>query len=60
MVKKKKNLPTMQKTWVLSLGWEDPLEKGTVNGYPLQCSCLENSTDRGAPQRATVHGVTKS
>ena len=23
-----KNLPTMQKTWVQSLGWEDPLEKG--------------------------------
>ena len=23
-----KNLPAMQKTQVLSLGWEDPLEKG--------------------------------
>ena len=23
-----KNLPTMQETWVPSLGWEDPLEKG--------------------------------
>ena len=23
-----KNLPTMRETWVLSLGWEDPLEKG--------------------------------
>ena len=22
-----KNLPAMQKTWVQSLGWEDPLEK---------------------------------
>ena len=22
-----KRLPTMQKTWVQSLGWEDPLEK---------------------------------
>ena len=22
-----KRLPTMQETWVLSLGWEDPLEK---------------------------------
>jgi len=27
------------------------------NGYPLQYSCLENSTDRGA-WWATVHGVT--
>ena len=25
-----KNLPTMQETWVRSLGWEDPLEKGTA------------------------------
>ena len=23
-----KNLPTMQETWVRSLGWEDPLEEG--------------------------------
>ena len=25
-----KNLPAMQETWVLSLGWEDSLEKGTA------------------------------
>ena len=25
---KSKNLPAMQKTWVWSLGWKDPLEKG--------------------------------
>ena len=25
-----KNLPAMWKTWVWSLGWEDPLEKGTA------------------------------
>ena len=25
--KKKKNLPSMQETWVRSLGWEDPMEK---------------------------------
>ena len=23
-----KNQPAMQENWVLSLGWEDPLEKG--------------------------------
>ena len=32
---------------------------GERNGYPLQCSCLENPMDRGAWQ-ATVHGVAKS
>ena len=25
-----KNLPGMLQTWVSSLGWEDPLEKGTT------------------------------
>ena len=25
-----KNLPTMQETWVRSLGWEDPQEEGTA------------------------------
>ena len=32
---------------------------GEGNGNPLQCSCLENSMDRGA-WRTTVHGVTQS
>ena len=32
---------------------------GGGHGNPLQYSCLENSTDRGAWQ-ATVHRITKS
>ena len=32
---------------------------GEGNGYPLQCSCLENPMDRGA-WRNSVHGVAKS
>ena len=32
---------------------------GEGNGYPLQCSCLENSMDRGA-WRAIFHGVANS
>ena len=50
------NLPALQETQVLSLGWEDPLEKGVV---PTPVSCLENPMDRGAWQ-ATVHGVAES
>ena len=47
-----KNPPAMWETWVQSLGWEDPLEKGMA--YSLQQSGLENSID------CRVHGVRKS
>ena len=30
MAQRVKNLPAMQETQVLSLGWEDPLEKGVA------------------------------
>ena len=46
-----KNPPAMRETWVRSLGWEDPLEKGKAT---LQYSGLENSMDY------IVHGVAKS
>ena len=32
---------------------------GEGNGYPLQCSCLENSMDRGV-WWAIVHGISES
>ena len=48
-----KNPAAMWETWVQSLGWEDPLEKGT-NGCSLQYSGLENSRD------CIDYGVTKS
>ena len=31
MVQMVKKLPSMWETWAQSLGWEDPLEKGTAN-----------------------------
>ena len=44
-----KNVPAMRETWVPSLGWEDPLKKGTSsgeeNGYSLQYSGLQNSKE---------------
>ena len=52
-----KNLPAKQVTQVRSLGQERCPGEG--NGNPLQYSCLENATDRGA-WWATVHGITKS
>ena len=30
-----KNPPAMQETWVGSLGWEDPLEKGKATHTPV-------------------------
>ena len=30
-----KNLPAVQETWVRSLGWEDPLEKGKATHYSI-------------------------
>ena len=51
-----KNLPAMREAWVRSLGWEDPLQKGTT---AHSCSGLENFMGRRAWQ-ATVYGVTKS
>ena len=38
-----KCLPTMQETWVRSLGWKD--SPGEGNGNPLQYTCLENPMD---------------
>ena len=52
-----KNLPAVQETWIL-IPWSGRSpEEG--NGTPLQHSCPENPTDRGA-WWAVVHGVPKS
>ena len=31
-----KNPPAMQETWIQSLGWEDPLEKGKTTHSSIQ------------------------
>ena len=46
-----KNPPAIQETWVRSLAWKDPLEKGKL---PTPFSGLESSMD------CKVHGVAKS
>ena len=52
-----KDLPAMRETQFASLGWEDSPAEG--NGYPLQSSCLDNSTE-GEAWWATVHGIVES
>jgi len=46
-----KNPRAKQETWALSLGWEDPLEKGKTTHF--QYFGLENSMD------SIVHGVAE-
>ena len=41
-----KNLPEMKKTWVPSLGWDDPLEEGMVTHSSILAWRIP--TDRGA------------
>ena len=56
-----KNLPVVQEETQELAGLIPGLGRypGEGSGNPLQCSCLENSMDKGDWQ-ATVHGVTKS
>ena len=35
MARMLKNLPAMQETWVHSLGWQDPLEKGMATHFSI-------------------------
>ena len=53
-----KNLPTMQETWVLSLGSEDPLEEEMATHSSILAWRIP-WTERGAWQ-AAVHGVMKN
>ena len=52
-----KNLPAKQKTWVRSLGWEDPLEEGMATHSSILAWRVP--MDRGA-WWAIIHRVTQS
>ena len=52
-----KNLLATKETWVRSLGWEDPQEKGRATHSSVLAWKIP--MDKGA-WWATVHGVTKS
>ena len=52
-----KNLPTMWETWVQSLGWEDPLEKGTATHSSVLAWRIPWTEE---PGRLPVQGVTES
>ena len=52
-----KNPPAMRETWVLSLGWKDPLEEGMATHSSILAWRIPMDRRDG---RAKVHGVTKS
>ena len=52
-----KNLPAMRETWVQSLGWEDPLEKGTATHSSI---LTRRSPWTEKPGEPGVQGVAKS
>ena len=57
MAQSVKNLTAMWETWVLSLGWEDPLEEDMATHSSILAWRIP--MDKGAWQ-VTVHGVAKS
>ena len=48
-----KNLPAVQEPqemWVLSLGWEDPLEEGVINHYSILAWRIPQTEEPGRLQ----------
>jgi len=45
-----KNLPTMQETWLCSLGWEDPLEKEMANHSSILAWIIPQTEEPGGLQ----------
>ena len=53
-----KNLPAMQESWVQSLGWEDPLEKGMATHSSILVWRIPWTEEPGGLH--TVHGIAQS
>ena len=49
-----KNLRAMWETWVRSLGWEDPLEKGMGTHSGILAWRIPRTEERGRPQSMRV------
>ena len=52
-----KNLPAMQETWVLSLGWEDPLQKGMATHSSILAWRVPWTEEPGRLQSMRSHRV---
>ena len=45
-----KNLPSMQETWVQSLGWENPLKKGVATHSSMLVWKIPCTEEPGGPR----------
>ena len=52
-----KNLPAIQKTWVQSLGQEDPLEKGMATHSSILAQRIAWTEEPGGPQSTGLQRV---
>ena len=52
-----KNLPAMSETWVRSLGWEDPLEKGKATHSSILAWRIPGMGEPGGLPSMGLHRV---
>ena len=52
-----KNLPAMQETWVWSLGWEDPLEKGKATHSSILAWRIQSMGSQSQTQLSDIHSL---
>ena len=52
-----KNLPAMWETWVRSVGWEDPLEKGKATHSSVLAWRIPGTVEPGGLPSMGSHGV---
>ena len=52
-----KRLPAMQETWVLSLGWEDPLEKEMATHSSILAWRIPGTGEPGGLPSMGLHRV---
>ena len=57
VAQKVKNLPAMRKTWVQSLGREDPLEKGMATQSSILASRIPLTEEPGGLQSLVLHRI---
>ena len=55
-----KNLPAMRETWVLCLGWEDPLEKGKATHSSILAWRISPRTVWGCKESDTTERLSLS